>query len=60
MNSLEPNRFDDRGGAWSERRDGTSHLTEWLSDAAQVLFVVAIATFGGYAISGIIRDARAM
>jgi hypothetical protein len=39
---------------------GVSHLSDWLLDAAQGLFIVAIVIFGAYVISGIIRDARAI
>lgn len=39
---------------------GVSHLSDWLLDAAQALFVLAIVIFGGYVISGIIQDARAV
>jgi hypothetical protein len=38
---------------------GVSSLSDWLLDAAQGLFVIAIIIFGAYVISGIIRDARA-
>ena len=39
---------------------GVSHLSEWLFDGAQGLFILAIIIFAGYVISGIIRDARAL
>ena len=39
---------------------GVSRFSDWLLDAAQGLFVVAIVIFGAYVISGIIRDAQAI
>ena len=39
---------------------GVSHLSDWLLDGAQGLFILAIIIFAGYVISGIIRDARAL
>jgi hypothetical protein len=39
---------------------GVTNLSDWLLDAAQGLFVLAIVIFGWYVISGIIRDAHAI
>ena len=39
---------------------GVSHLSDWLLDGAQGLFILAIVIFAGYVISGIIRDASAL
>jgi len=39
---------------------GVSHLSDWLLDGAQAFFILAIIIFGGYVISGIIRDVRAL
>jgi hypothetical protein len=39
---------------------GVSHLSEWLLDAAQGLFVIAFIIFAVYVVSGIVRDARAL
>jgi hypothetical protein len=36
---------------------GVSHLSDWLLDAAEGLFIIAIIIFGGYVILGIIGDA---
>ena len=36
---------------------GVSFVSDWLLDAAQVLFVVAIVVFGGYIFLGVIGDA---
>jgi hypothetical protein len=36
---------------------GVSNFSDWLLDAAQALFIVAILMFGGYVVLGVIGDA---
>ena len=39
---------------------GVSHLSDWLLDGAQGLFILAIIIFASYVVSGIISDVCAL